>query len=542
MAKLNGVKTVDMTNGEITKVAYEGSEYTLIGTDVEAKSGDLVQSNVSIMDVSEGDFFKTFERNNGDISFKDGDNYYRDASYGEGRYNIFRKISADKPTIEQRIETLESDVAALKGEKKADEPKRLTVGDIAKITGTESHHFGEIGDIVKIKIDEEDRQPYKCERISDGKNVGWFYEEDLEAYAEATIEFEGATYRKVDREARGGDVVIFNGVDSYSTDNGKPYKVLSGRNYVGNTGTKRSVYGWGSNPNVDVYEPIEQAKYVPQEGDIVVITANTSGHANKIGDIGTVGKEKPLSDGGVNVYVPEGPTNAIRTKPCDMRKATPAEVEKYEQAMHKASFAVGDYVKVTDDFCDKVVSVGDICEIVHDDGTNLPFKLKRLSDGKISGYMYAHGLVKATDAEIEKAKAPKLKAGDFVKITRKRSYYDNDKIYEVRKDNGGDLYVIDEVGDAVYGAISDGEYEILSAEEAKWAKIGRQPNEFKKGDVVRVVEMMSSRFAVGTLGIVMKDEIDSCRRPTTEAITTEGKVKSYHPRVELVSPVESLFN
>lgn len=313
-------------------------------------------------------------------------------------------------------------------------------------------------------------------------------DEAKEAQAIETIEFEGATYRKVEREAREGDVVMFSeeiaNNTTYVTGN-KPYKVTlnpKGRTVfntdgVGTYGVYRDDEEFNrTRETVDVYEPIEQVKYVPQEGDIVVVTANTNNSANKVGDVGIVAPSARNNRIVVNVPGSKNTGDGYTTtKPNEVRKATPAEVEKYEQAVKEAS-------------------------------------------------------------------KPKLKAGDFVKITRKCSYYDSDKVYEVHANDAGRLYVIDEVGDAVYGAIRDKEYEILSAEEAKWAKIGRQPYEFKKGDVVRVIHKESSRFAVGTIGVVIRDEIDSCCRPTTEAITTEGGLASYHPRVELLAPVESLFN
>ena len=44
MAKLNGVSTLDMTNGEITKIAYEGEEYTKVVAERKGiKSGDIIR-------------------------------------------------------------------------------------------------------------------------------------------------------------------------------------------------------------------------------------------------------------------------------------------------------------------------------------------------------------------------------------------------------------------------------------------------------------------------------------------------------------------
>lgn len=303
-----------------------------------------------------------------------------------------------------------------------------------------------------------------------------------EKKSEETIEFEGATYRKVEREAREGDVVVFNattpkfnGQDSYITP-GKSYVVSDGNDYenamfYADDNDYIRVYGkvvGRTRETVDVYEAIE---YVPQEGDIVVVTANRSSHANNIGDIGKVGEEEPLADGGVKVYVPGGPTRAIRTKPQDIRKATPAEVEKYEQAVKEAS-------------------------------------------------------------------KPKLKAGDYVKFKRGNldtkagkpyliEFYEDDKELAF-KDDAGDWCSIARTG----------EYEILSAEEAKWAKINRKPNEYRIGDIAEVVQY-NSGHKVGTI-VEIVHLADSDGDLRAKAL---GTTYCYKPeRLKLIAPVESLFN
>lgn len=376
-------------------------------------------------------------------------------------------------------------------------------------------------------------------------------DEAKEAQVEETIEFEGATYRKVEREARVGDVVIFRNIRSCSVDNNKPYLAenlpvaLSGNSALAVKGSCNCrVYSdeyKRTRETVDVYELIEQAKYVPQEGDIVVITGNTNMSRNAIGDIGKI-KKCNNDDGLYAVEVPGKPrtseSNGNWTCFNEMRKATPEEVEQYEQEAHQASFSLGDYVKVTDNFDDATVNVGDICEIVYDDKTDLPFKLKRLADGKTSGFMYARGVVKATDEEVAKALKPKLKAGDYVKFSENQMGITAGKLYEVCKEHG-ELSLTDDDGDWRYSRVFSDEHEILSAEEAKWAKIGRKTNEFKKGDIVRVLGVCSGHEIAGQLGEVV--EADGTDRPFVRAVY-DGELIELRTRVELVAPVESLFN
>ncbi|GGP13488.1 hypothetical protein [Oceanobacillus neutriphilus] len=96
--------------------------------------------------------------------------------------------------------------------------------------------------------------------------------------------------------------------------------------------------------------------YIPQEGDIVVITGNTNGSRNKIGDIGKVG-EIDIHD--ARVFVAGRPTMANWTLFDEMRPATDEEKAKYlgrteevasaqseENSSPYGEISVGDKVKV----------------------------------------------------------------------------------------------------------------------------------------------------------------------------------------------------
>lgn len=220
-----------------------------------------------------------------------------------------------------------------------------------------------------------------------------------------------------------------------------------------------------------------------------------------------------------------------------------AEVEAYEKAAHKASFAVGDYVKVVkskrgnEGKIVKITEVSDESKMrrVSGDVVSADFHVKSL-DGELYG-LTADQIVKANDAEIAKATAPKLKAGDFVKFSDNDMGITAGKLYEVYE-KYGELSLTDDDGDWRHGGVFSDKYEILSAEEAKWAKIGRKVNEFKKGDVVRVFDNMAISVPIGSLATITHDQITN--RPQAEAVSARnGDLRSFWLGVEIVAPVES---
>ncbi|MFV4878909.1 hypothetical protein [Bacillus velezensis] len=121
MAKLDGVKTLDMVNGKITKVAYGGAAYERV--EGKAEVGDIVLiTTIGWTDAREGEFYKAVDvDSDGDAKIKDDrgtiDSHFR------CNYDLFRKVAAINPSVEERvakvegeIESLKSDVDALKGE------------------------------------------------------------------------------------------------------------------------------------------------------------------------------------------------------------------------------------------------------------------------------------------------------------------------------------------------------------------------------------------------------------------------------------------
>lgn len=127
MAKLAGVKTLDMVNGEITKVAYNGAEY--VKTESPVQEGDLflLTEGHGVVGGDTGAFYLTVKDLDGDIVIPTKYVGLATTVQKKGDGIAFRKVSASQPTLEDRVSTnekdiaaLKSDVAALKGEAKTE--------------------------------------------------------------------------------------------------------------------------------------------------------------------------------------------------------------------------------------------------------------------------------------------------------------------------------------------------------------------------------------------------------------------------------------
>lgn len=166
MAKLNGVKTLDMVNGEITKVEYDGAVYTKKGARVKSDDLLLVTDADAIGDVIQGGFYEADDDREGGVCFLDEDNDLRCAELWSGDKTclVFSKVTEVASPIETRVGELERRVDALedpKGEplKVGDYAKVINAkyytmsgfknGDIVLVTGSDfGHKVGTIGEVV----------------------------------------------------------------------------------------------------------------------------------------------------------------------------------------------------------------------------------------------------------------------------------------------------------------------------------------------------------------------------------------------------------
>ncbi|MED4787544.1 hypothetical protein P9429_11680 [Bacillus atrophaeus] len=171
MAKLENVKTLDMVNGEITKVAYDGVAYERVGG--EAQKGDIVLLKEAWGNQNVGEFFFATHTINGTDSRRQvvtvEGNVHSASAFRED-LELFRKVSAaTKPSVEERvaeaegeIEALKTDVASLKGEaeyKRIDKDE-ARAGDYVKYIDSEyldiCDYSFTIGKLYEIKSVDED--------------------------------------------------------------------------------------------------------------------------------------------------------------------------------------------------------------------------------------------------------------------------------------------------------------------------------------------------------------------------------------------------
>ncbi|WP_439931109.1 hypothetical protein ACSTTP_06965 [Bacillus velezensis] len=202
MAKLDGVKTLDMVNGEITKVAYDGAEY--VKTDTAVQEGDLflLTEGHSIISGESGEFYLTEKYRNGAIVIPTRYFGNATATQSDGDGIAFRKVSAGtNPSLEDRvssaegeIEALKSDVAALKGEPEykridADEAQE---GDYVKFDEAPRRYLT-AGKYYEIDCVDSSGDPWIIDDEGDDFDTSVLHDDEFELYRKvsaASVEVE----------------------------------------------------------------------------------------------------------------------------------------------------------------------------------------------------------------------------------------------------------------------------------------------------------------------------------------------------------------
>ncbi|MBO0602736.1 hypothetical protein I2483_13795 [Sporosarcina sp. E16_3] len=130
-------------------------------------------------------------------------------------------------------------------------------------------------------------------------------------------------------EIKAGEIVEITDLDASYPDD--PHSI------EGETETKTCYFRPQDLVKVDA--PTKPNAPKPKVGDIVVITANTNGSVNKVGDIGKVVEGEYNDEINAAVQVTGGETFSNFTLFTEMRLATPAEIERYTKDAEDAQRA-----------------------------------------------------------------------------------------------------------------------------------------------------------------------------------------------------------
>lgn len=527
---------------EFTTVAEESKEAS---EDTTLKVGDKVRvTGLSVFESNYDGQIGTFE----DVD-EDDDHAVR---LSDGFVALYKRHQLEKvtdgATLTAKVDELDNRVTALeKGDKPSykTEKRAAKIGERILITsarGTSGDYTD--GDALEVTATfPENDVVYAYVKVRTGSGrIRNVLTEEYEVIVEDTqakeIEHNGETYTLVSRKAQAGDVVITTGTTSaflrkntrYVVDKrlqieGFPvyneglirteanvlvYEKKAPALKVGDyavviakgVGEARSAFEIGdivsitdmNNPTGKALRPLVrridgQAEWYmtigeeirkatdaevaealkPKTGDIVVITGNTNGSGNEVGDIGKVGGKSPYSTS-LAVLVPGGPEKHVYTQLDEMRLATEAERAQYDKAVEdakKPKLKVDDYVRVKD------------------------------------GADSRHG---------------DIGAGTIVKVTDFGQYSSRKVRVNLLDDSDYDYFKADDL-------------ELVDAHVVTFAKIGRKPGEFKKGDIVRVTSGYGP-IADGDIGVISHADGSDC--PKVRVGTSERYVC-----VELIAPVES---
>ncbi|UNL92810.1 hypothetical protein CPY53_04215 [Paenibacillus polymyxa] len=320
-------------------------------------------------------------------------------------------------------------------------PKRLTVGDYARITGESRGHQFKIGEIVKIvKDDESEHLPYKGETADGrGRIASWFGPGEYEPATEA--EFLAQKRLKVGEVAKVvaknrmftearvsvGDLVKITEDD----DSSRPFNTdtIDGKNA-----------GWFTESELvrATDEEVAEAnrKLTIEVGSTVRLTIK-DGEKPAYGwggvSNGAIGKVTRINGDSARVEFPE----QSRWHALLSELTLAADGEKPQPQPEPVRFKVGEYARTLTDVR-KDLPKGSIVKITRDDHDSRPFRAVLLDDS------------------------------DF------------------------DFY-------------RQNELERIDADTAKWAMIGREVNEFKAGDIVTVDKPYGAPLERGQLVTVRHD-------------------------------------
>src|SRR5699024_4987024 len=222
MAKLEGVKVVDMKDGEVTKISYDGEEYTK--DEDGGNPGDiaLVTAN-GWGSIESGAYYRVEKKMEGYTYIE----FPRKASGYTSNFVYFRKTSAN-PTHEERITDLEKRVDELEDEEKP----ALEVGDYAKVVGVTVYNPAsgiDEGTFVKITKEQDADGDFRIE-TPDGTKIDYAPASSLEKVELSSEDLKFIKLGRKPGEFKERDIV--GGVNDVGIYSNSEVRDVS-RNYLG---------------------------------------------------------------------------------------------------------------------------------------------------------------------------------------------------------------------------------------------------------------------------------------------------------------------
>lgn len=381
-----------------------------------------------------------------------------------------------------------------------------------------------------------------------------------------TITFQGAEWRKVDRDVRKGDAIRFTDEDrsSYLTES-ELYVVdrVDGADdpqITDDDGDSYDAYV----DNYEVYEKVvetsaQEYHEVKRKADvgerIKIVAATENGGYYENGDILTVSRADRWQGAGSGMSISaEGIGIAIYHSGYVVLEPVTAEPT---QKAEPERLVAGDYARVVEPD-HHAFDYGDIVEVIGTDSSSVPYHVKQLVNGR-DAWAAASRLVRATDEEVAAAKDSRSQfaAGDKVRLIsgggeRFALDYTNGGVYTVKNPKydssksgiqitgGGQLHAYVGAEQLVKLTAEEvADIERKQAEEKRWAAIGRNINVFKVGDIVEC-KADSGRLVTGDIGEVgeLKGDVQ-LRVNTREHKRVNWTSVGY---VKLIVPVEQRFD
>lgn len=362
------------------------------------------------------------------------------------------------------------------------------------------------------------------------------------------VAYEGSEYERVEGDAKVGDLVLCADGSWCDATIGQFYLTVDisdkGPVIVDDVDDKYLYYS-------DVYTLFRKKHTRLKVGDYAKVIDDSVQDAVTKGDFVKITEDDETTvPFKCDVVIGKSAGGYIWARESDLVLATEAEVKAAKEA--ETPLKVGDYAKVINNVME--YREGNIVKIAGS-GRRFDFKVDFINvtgsskhTNQLHGYIDAKDLTRATDAEVAEAKAnlaPKFSVGDCAKVVGDTHYSDivGGAIVKITDlaDEDGDLR-IELVGDGDYDYAKPSSLEKVSAEEAKWAKIGRKVGEYRKGDIVAYDD--PAWFGNKGIGTVIKDT-DQCCDPLVEAVTSAGVLMPYclrESKLTLITPVEARFD